>query len=66
MKLPPGNWFVPPGSNRNGGGGNEVVEANELMLYCSKVVVIRFAMPPAINAKERLALSRKPLASDIP
>ena len=24
---PPGNWFVPPGNNRSGGGGNEVVGA---------------------------------------
>jgi len=24
---PPGNWFAPPGSNRSGGGGNEVVGA---------------------------------------
>ena len=24
---PPGNWFVPPGSNRSNGGGNEVVGA---------------------------------------
>ena len=23
MHLPPGNWFPPPGSNRNGGGGND-------------------------------------------
>src|ERR1700746_2060459 len=23
----PGNWFVPPGSNRNGSGGNEAVGA---------------------------------------
>jgi len=27
VKLPPGNWFAPPGSNRNGGGGNEAVGA---------------------------------------
>src|ERR1035441_5179866 len=27
VKRPPGNWFAPPGSNRNGGGGNEAVEA---------------------------------------
>jgi hypothetical protein len=25
VQLPPGNWFVPPGDNRNGGGGNEAV-----------------------------------------
>ena len=24
---PPGNWFVPPGNNRSGGGGNEAVGA---------------------------------------
>jgi hypothetical protein len=23
----PGNWFVPPGNNRSGGGGNKVVGA---------------------------------------
>ena len=27
VKLPPGNWFAPSGSNRNGGGGNEAVGA---------------------------------------
>jgi len=27
VRLPPGNWFAPPGSNRNGGGGNEAVGA---------------------------------------
>ena len=26
-KVPPGNWFAPPGSNRGSGGGNEAVEA---------------------------------------
>ena len=25
--VPPGNWFVPPGNNRSGGLGNEVVGA---------------------------------------
>ena len=25
--IPPGNWVAPAGSNRSGGGGNEVVEA---------------------------------------
>ena len=27
VKIPPGNWFVPPGSNRSSGGGNEAAEA---------------------------------------
>src|SRR6266581_9795326 len=27
VKLPPGNWFAPPGSNRSGSGGNEAVGA---------------------------------------
>ena len=27
MKLLPGNWFAPPGSNRSGGGGNKPVGA---------------------------------------
>jgi len=27
VQLPPGNWFVPPGSNRSGSGGNEAVGA---------------------------------------
>ena len=27
MKVPPGNWFAPPGSNRSGSGGNEAVGA---------------------------------------
>jgi len=27
VQLPPGNWFVPPGSNRNDGGGNEAAGA---------------------------------------
>ena len=27
VQLPPGNWFAPPGSNRNGGGGNKAVGA---------------------------------------
>jgi hypothetical protein len=25
---PPGNWFVPPGSNQSSGGGNETAEAS--------------------------------------
>jgi len=25
VQVPPGNWFAPPGSNRNGSGGNEAV-----------------------------------------
>ena len=28
VKLPPGNWFAPPGSNRSGGEGNEAVGAS--------------------------------------
>ena len=28
MKVPPGNWIAPPGSNRSGGGGNETVGAS--------------------------------------
>jgi molybdopterin/thiamine biosynthesis adenylyltransferase len=28
VKLPPGNWFVPPGSNRSSRGGNEAAEAS--------------------------------------
>ena len=27
VQLPPGNWFVPPGSNRDGSRGNEAVGA---------------------------------------
>ena len=27
VQVPPGNWFAPPGSNRNSGGGNEAAEA---------------------------------------
>jgi len=27
VKVPPGSWFVPPGSNRSSGGGNEAAEA---------------------------------------
>ena len=23
LKVPPGNWFAPPGRNRSGSGGNE-------------------------------------------
>ena len=28
VKVPPGNWFAPTGSNRSGGGGNEAVGAS--------------------------------------
>jgi hypothetical protein len=28
VKLLPGNWFVPPGSNRGRRGGNEAAEAS--------------------------------------
>ena len=28
VKVPPGNWFAPPGSNRSGGEGNEAVGAS--------------------------------------
>jgi hypothetical protein len=27
VEVPPGNWFVPPGSNRSSGGGNEAAGA---------------------------------------
>ena len=27
-KIPPGNWFAPPGSNRSSSGGNETAEAS--------------------------------------
>jgi transposase InsO family protein len=27
-EVPPGNWFVPPGSNRSSSGGNEAAEAS--------------------------------------
>ena len=27
-KVPPGNWFAPPGSNRSSSGGNEAAEAS--------------------------------------
>jgi hypothetical protein len=27
VKVPPGNWFAPPGSNRGSSGGNEAAEA---------------------------------------
>ena len=27
VKLPPGNWFAPPGNNRSGGEGNQAVGA---------------------------------------
>ena len=27
VQLPPGNWFAPPGSNRDGSGGNKAVGA---------------------------------------
>jgi len=26
-EIPPGSWFVPPGSNRSSSGGNEAAEA---------------------------------------
>ena len=26
-RIPPGNWFAPPGSNRSSGRGNEAAEA---------------------------------------
>jgi hypothetical protein len=29
-KVPPGNWFAPPGSNRSSGGGNETTEASDV------------------------------------
>ena len=29
VKVPSGNWFAPPGSNRSGGGGNEAAEASD-------------------------------------
>jgi len=28
LKVPPGNWFAPPGSNRSGSGGNEAAGAS--------------------------------------
>jgi hypothetical protein len=30
VKVPPGNWFAPLGSNRSGGGGNEAVGASDV------------------------------------
>jgi len=28
VRVPPGSWFAPPGSNQSGGRGNEVVGAS--------------------------------------
>jgi len=28
VQVLPGSWFVPPGSNRSGGGGNKAVGAS--------------------------------------
>jgi len=30
LKVPPGNWFAPPGSNRSGSGGNEAAGASDV------------------------------------
>jgi hypothetical protein len=30
VQFPPGSWFVPPGSNRSSGGGNEAAEASDI------------------------------------
>ena len=30
LKVPPGNWFAPPGSNRSGAGGNEGAGASDV------------------------------------
>jgi len=29
VQVPPGNWFVPPGSSRSSGGGNKTAEASD-------------------------------------
>jgi hypothetical protein len=30
VKVPPRNWFAPPGSNRSGRGGNKTVGASDV------------------------------------
>jgi hypothetical protein len=30
VRVPPGNWIAPPGSNRSSGGSNEAAEASDV------------------------------------
>jgi hypothetical protein len=71
VQVPPGNWFAPPGSNRNGSGGNEAVGAFDgkgrlatprqvkgaLVFMLSKYGALHlFPVPPTMSAKMREAL----------
>jgi hypothetical protein len=38
-QLPPGNWFAPPGSNRDGSGGNKAVGAFDLGCFKEPPIV---------------------------
>ena len=48
VQLPPGNWVVPAGSYRSGGGGNEAVGAFE-----TNVSLWRCSEQAGRNASER-------------
>jgi hypothetical protein len=56
---PPGNWFAPPGNNRSGEGGNEVVEAFDVKSRFSGSVNMQVVM--RVNAEQASKrLTQKP------
>ena len=49
-KVPPGNWFAPPGSNRSSSGGNEAAEASDVKGRVGDLAIMQAVME--VNAEQ--------------
>ncbi|MGA7245700.1 MAG: hypothetical protein WBX19_21135 [Terracidiphilus sp.] len=50
VRIPPGNWFAPPGSNRSSSGGNETAEAFDLKGRVGDLAIMQAVME--VNAEQ--------------
>ena len=50
VRIPPGNWFAPPGSNRSSSGGNETAEAFDVKGRVGDSAIMQAVME--VNAEQ--------------
>ena len=50
VKILPGNWFAPPGSNQSSSGGNETAEAFDVKGRIGDLAIMRAVME--VNAAQ--------------
>ena len=50
VRIPPGNWFAPPGSNRSSSGGNEAGEASDVKGRVGDLAIMQAVME--VNAEQ--------------